>query len=554
MTTTAGTPAGTRAPAAGPRPNRHLAGTGTLLRLALRRDRVMLPAWVLTLGLITYSTKDRLESMYATAAERADLVENTNGSGATRALFGPAFGDSLGALTTWRVGGFLAVGAGIMSVLLVVRHTREEEETGRQEALASGMVGRRAGVTAALLTAVLANAATALLVAGPLLGEDPAGAVALGLSVGLTGLVFAALAAVAAQFTENARLARGITLGALGIAFLLRMAGDAARDATTGSGHVLGWLSPLGWAGAVRPFAGDRWWPLALSALLTAVSAAAAYALVARRDIGTGFWPARPGPASAGPALGGVYGLAWRLQRGSLLGWAVGMVFAGAVLGSIADGVGDIIGDNTGARDLFRRMGGQEGVSEAFLAAMVSILGLVTTVYTAGSVLRLRGEETGQRAEPLLSHPVGRLRWAGSHLLIAYLGPAVLLAAGGLALGIGFGAATGDLGGELPPVLAAMLAQLPAVWVITGLAVLVVGLLPQLSPAVWGVVGAVVAIGWLGPAADLPQWVVDVSPFGHLPKLPGGEVSATPFLWLTGLSVVLPAAGLAALRHRDLAS
>ncbi|MBH5336173.1 ABC transporter permease [Streptomyces pactum] len=554
MTTTAGTPAGTRAPAAGPRPNRHLAGTGTLLRLALRRDRVMLPAWVLTLGLITYSTKDRLESMYATAAERADLVENTNGSGATRALFGPAFGDSLGALTAWRVGGFLAVGAGIMSVLLVVRHTREEEETGRQEALASGMVGRRAGVTAALLTAVLANAATAVLVTGPLLGEDPAGAVALGLSVGLTGLVFAALAAVAAQFTENARLARGIALGALGIAFLLRMAGDAARDATTGSGHVLGWLSPLGWAGAVRPFAGDRWWPLALSALLTAVSAAVAHALVARRDIGTGFWPARPGPASAGPALGGVYGLAWRLQRGSLLGWAVGMVFAGAVLGSIADGVGDIIGDNTGARDLFRRMGGQEGVSEAFLAAMVSILGLVTTVYTAGSVLRLRGEETGQRAEPLLSHPVGRLRWAGSHLLIAYLGPAVLLAAGGLALGIGFGAATGDLGGELPPVLAAMLAQLPAVWVITGLAVLVVGLLPQLSPAVWGVVGAVVAIGWLGPAADLPQWVVDVSPFGHLPKLPGGEVSATPFLWLTGLSVVLPAAGLAALRHRDLAS
>lgn len=552
MTTAADAPA-RPAPATTGSP-RHFAGTGTLLRLALRRDRVMLPVWVLALGLTTASTTDRLDSLYGTPAERADLVRDTNGSGATRALFGPAFGDSLGALTAWRIAAFLAVAAAIMSVLLMVRHTREEEESGRQEALSSAMVGRRAGLTSALITVALGNAVLAVLITGALAGEGGAGALALGLSVGLAGMVFGALAAIAAQLTENARLARGMAFGALGAAFLLRMAGDAAQDASAGTTHVLVWLSPLGWAEAVRPFADERWWALGLLALLTAASTAVAYALVARRDVGTGFWPARPGPPSAGPALRGVYGLAWRLQRGALLGWTVGFAFAGVVFGSIADGVDDMVGDSENAREIFQRMGGQEGLAEAFLAAMVGILGLVSTVYTAGSVLRLRGEETGRRAEPLLSHAVGRLRWAGSHLVIAYLGPVVVLAVGGLALGLGYGAATGDVGGELLPALGATLAQLPAVWVLTGLAVLLFGALPQLTPVTWGVVGAVVAIGWIGPTVDLPQAVMNLSPFGHLPKLPGGDLTATPFTVLTALSAVLLTAGLAALRRRDLTS
>ncbi|MFJ8741069.1 hypothetical protein ACIRL2_16995 [Embleya sp. NPDC127516] len=97
-----------------------------------------------------------------------------------------------------------------------------------------------------------------------------------------------------------------------------------------------------------------------------------------------------------------------------------------------------------------------------------------------------------------------------------------------------------------------MLAQAPAVWALTGLAVLVVGALPRLAPAVWGVVGLVIALGWLGPALKLPQAVLDVSPFGHLPKLPGADVAATPYLWLLALALALPAAGLTALRRRDL--
>ncbi|MER6143802.1 ABC transporter permease [Streptomyces sparsogenes] len=533
--------------------SRDLAGTGALLRLALRRDRVMIPVWALALGMTGSSALSRMKSSYETAADRAKIAQDMNDNGAMRSMLGAAFGDSYGALSAWRVGTFLAAFAGIMSLLLVIRHTREEEESGRQEALAAGMVGRRAGLTSALLTVAIANAAITLLVVATLAGEGSGGALALGLSIGLTGMAFGGLAAVAAQITENARLARGLAAAAVGLAYLLRMAGDGAKDASEGSSHVLVWLSPIGWAENTRPFAQERWWTLLLLAVLAAASFAVAYVLTERRDIGAGFFASRPGPASAGNSLRGPYGLAWRLQRGTLLGWVLGVALSAAMLGGVANGAGDIVGDSEKNRQIIERLGGAQNIDDAFLAAMIGFIGLTVTVHAAGAVLRLRAEETDQRAEPLLANAVSRLRWAASHLVFAYLGPAIALAAGGLGAGIVYGAAADDLSGELPRVLGASLAQIPAVWVITSVVVFLFGLLPSYTASLgWAVVGVVVALGWLGPALDAPQSVLDISPFGHLPKLPGESVSATPFVWLLLLSAALTAAGLWGLRRRDM--
>lgn len=533
--------------------SRDLAGTGTLLRLALRRDRVMIPVWVLAISATSSSTLSRMKSTYDTAADRAKAVADLNGNSSMRSMLGTAFGDSYGALTAWRVGVFLAAFAGIMSVLLVIRHTREEEESGRQEALSAGMVGRRAGLTSALLTVVIANGALALLIMATLASAGSGGALAQGLAVGLTGLAFGGLAAVAAQVTENTRLARGMATGAIGVAYMLRLVGDAAKDASEGSSHMLVWLSPLGWAENTRPFANERWWALLLLAALAAVTFVLAYSLAGRRDIGASFFASRPGPATAGSSLQGAYGLAWRLQRGTLLGWVIGIGLAAAGLGGVANGADSIIGDNENNVELIERMGGAQNLDDAFLATMVVALGMVLTIHTAGAVLRLRGEETDQRAEPLLANAVSRLRWATSHLVFAYLGPVVILAVGGLTMGVVYGAASDDLGGELPRILGAMLAQVPAVWVITSVAVLLFGLLPQYTASLtWAVVGVVIAVGWLGPALDAPQALQNVSPFGHLPNLPGESVSAAPFLWLLLLSAVLTVAGLVGLRRRDM--
>ncbi|MFG2514696.1 ABC transporter permease [Streptomyces sp. NPDC048584] len=519
---------------------RQLAGTGVLLRFALRRDRVMIPVWVGVNTLMVLSMPNTLKSLYGTAAERAGLVAQMATNSSLRAMVGPVLGDSLGALTVWRAGVYAGALAAVVGLLVVVRHSRDEEESGRQEMVASGMVGRRASLTAALLAAAVANGALALLVAAGLAGQGAAGAVAFGLGFAGVGMVFATTAAIVAQLTESARLARGLTAGVLGAAFVLRAAGDAATD--DGS-SPLAWVSPLGWLTNLRAYAGERWWVLGLFAGAALAQGAVAYALAGRRDLGMSFLPSRPGPAAGRLRSAGA--LAWRLQRGGVLGWSIGFLLAGLVYGGMADGAAELVGDNESAREVFRRMGGRSGLTDTFLAAMAGMLGLVAALYIVASVLRLHGEETSGRAEPVLAGAVGRLRWAAGHLAVAFGGAVLLMLLAGVGLALGHGERAGA-------VIGGCLVQVPAVWVTGGIAVLLYGLTPRAAVGAWAVAGAVLLIGWVGPALDVPRAVLDLSPFGHLPKLPGGEMTWTPVLVLTALAAALVGAGLAGLRRRDM--
>jgi ABC-2 type transport system permease protein len=519
---------------------RQLAGTATLLRFALRRDRVMIPVWVAVDALMVLSMPNTLKGLYGTQAQRDDLLHQMTTNSSLRALVGPVFDDSLGALTAWRVGVYAGALAAVMSLLVVVRHTRDEEESGRQELVSSGMVGRRAPLTAGLLAAAVANGVLALLVAGGMAAHGGTGAVALGLGIAGVGMVFATMTAIVAQLTESARLARGLTAAVLGAAFVLRAAGDSATD--DGS-SVLTWLSPIGWLENLRPYAGERWWVLLLFAAAALIQGVIAYELAGRRDLGMSFLPTRPGPATG--RLGTAGALARRLQRGGVLGWSVGFFLAGVVYGGLTDGAADLVGDNDNAREIFERMGGKSGITDSFLASMVGMLGLVAALYVVASVLRLHGEETSGRAEPLLANAVSRMRWAAGHLTVAFGGSVLIM----LLAGLGFAAGYGK---EVGPIMGACLVQVAAVWVIGGAAVLLYGVAPRLAPAAWGVAGAVLLIGWVGPALDVPQAVLDVSPFGHLPKLPGGSMQWPPVLVLLALAVVLTAAGLAGLRRRDM--
>lgn len=517
-----------------------LAGTRVLLRFNLRRDRLMIPVWVAVNALMVLSMPNTLKGLYGTEAARTDLLHQVATNASFRALIGPVFGDSLGALTAWRVGVYAGALAAATSLLVVVRHTRDEEESGRHELIASGAVGRRASLTAALLAAGVANAVLALLVGAGLAGQGATGSVAFALGLAAVGMVFATMAAIVAQLTESARLARGLTAAVLGAAFVLRAAGDSARN--DGS-SVLTWLSPLGWLENLRPYAGERWWVLLLFAAAVGLQAVVAYELAGRRDVGMSFLPTRPGPATGRLRTAGA--LAWRLQRGSVLGWSIGFFLAGVVYGGLTDGVADLVGDNKNAREIFERMGGRSGLTNAFLSSMVGMLGLIAALYVVASVLRLNGEETSGRAEPVLANAVGRLRWAAGHLVVAFGGSVLIMLLAGLGFAVGYGK-------EVGPILGACLVQVAAVWLIGGVTVLLYGVFPRAAMAAWGVAGAVLLIGWVGPALDAPQAVLDLSPFGHLPKLPGGGMEWGPVAVLLGLAAALVAAGLTGLRRRDM--
>jgi ABC-2 type transport system permease protein len=355
-------------------------------------------------------------------------------------------------------------------------------------------------------------------------------------------MVFATMAAIVAQLTESARLAKGLTGGLLGAAFVLRAAGDSS---TNDGSSVLTWVSPLGWLENERPFAHERWWVLPLFVAAVVIQGAVAYELAGRRDVGMSFLPTRPGPASG--RLGTAGALAWRLQRGTVFGWSLGFLAAGAAFGGMTKGASDLVGNNAKTREIIERMGGQAGITDAFLATMVGMLGMVAALFVVSSVLRLHGEETSQRAEPVLAAAVGRLRWACGHLVIAFGGAVLVMLLGGLGLGLGYG-------DELGPVLAACLVQVPAIWTLGALAVVLHGLSPRWAVGAWAAAGFALLLGWIGPALNVPASVMDLSPFGHLPKLPGGDMTWTPVLILTGIATVLCAVGLGGLRRRDMST
>jgi len=521
--------------------------TGTLgmLRLYLRRDRVVLPLWVLLLSVPLATVYiGSIEKVYPDQAARAAFAVSIMASPAQRALYGQIYNDSLGATGIWKAGMFHLLIA-VAVILTVIRHTRADEETGRAELIDSTVVGRYAGLTAALLLSIGASVITGTIGAVGLLNTSvpPDGSLAFGAALAGSGLVFTAVAAVAAQLSPSARFARGAAFSALATAFTVRAVGDA------GSG-ALSWLSPLGWSLQVRPYAGDRWWVLLLHLVTTVLLIVLAYRLLAGRDVGAGLIAERPGPATATRLLQGAFGLAWRLDRGALLLWTVGLSLYGLLIGSVVHGIGDELGGGT-ARDIVERMGGTSALEQAFVAVAFCMLGMVAAAFAISLTLRPHQEEDSQRAETVLSGAVSRSRWLACHLAIALLGSSIAMLVAGSVAGMTYGVAAHDIGGKLAMVLATAAVQLPAVWLSAALTVALFGLAPRFSPLSWGVLVGFVALYLIGSLSGFPQLLLDLEPFGHIPRVTGGAFTAVPLLWLLVIDAALIALGMAAFRRRD---
>jgi polyether ionophore transport system permease protein len=524
-----------------------LTGTATLARFAARRDRRLIAGCVIGIVLVVFASASSLRSLYPTAADRAKVAATLRDNPAVIALRGPDRGlETLGGLIAFQLGANGAVAVALMSLLLTGRYTRTEEERGRTELVRAAAVGRFAPPTAAVALVAAIDLVTGAGVTGVLLvlGQPFAGSLALGSAFAATGIVFGAVAALTAQITDSARAAHGLAAAALGVAYVLRAAGDVG-DGT------LSWLSPIGWGQATRPFAGERWWPLLLSLAAAAALLAVAFALLARRDLGSGLLVPRPGSPAAGPRLATPVGFAMRLQRGALAGWTIGLLLLGAAFGAVGADAGSLLDTSAQLHDFFDR--GGAGVIDAFLATTLMLGALVAAGFAIQSVLRLHGEESSGRAEPVLATAIGRRRWAGGHLAIAFGGAALVQVATGFGAGIAYAARTGDAG-QVLRLTGAALGQLPAVWVLAGLAMALYGVAPRLAPVAWIALAGAVVVGVLGPLLNLPDAVVDLSPFTHSPSLPGGSVAPGTLLALTAVAAALVAAGVAAVGRRDISA
>lgn len=527
-------------------PRQTLAGTGALLRFMLRRERLALPLWLIGAGFLFAYQSAGSQTIYDSDEKLAQFRETIGGNAAMIAMSGPdELVQTIGGEVTFEVFAFICILVGLMNMFLVGRHTRSDEETGRAELIRSTRVGRHATLAAALGLALLANLGAGLLVfaGGAATGLPVTGSILVGLALAAVGLTFAGVAAVAVQLYEHARGVYGAVTLVIGASMVLRGAGDV-------SDNGLSWASPIGWGQQTLPYVENRWWPLLIPVAAAAVLTAVAVALLDRRDVGAGLVASRPGRATASRALSSPLGLAWRLHRGWLYGWTIGLFALGAAYGSIGDSIEQYIEDNPEVAEVLT--GGAGDVLDAYLSVTLLMSVMISTAYGIVVLLRVRGEESSLRAEPILATPVSRWSYLASHLAVALVGNAVVVAAAGFGSGLAFGLTVDDTS-QILRLTGYALTYVAAVWTVLAVTTLAIGVLPRMAPAIsWAVFGYLFFMGFLGQALDVPDVLVDVSPFEQTPRVPLDDLTATPLLVITAVAAALMVAGFAGFRRRDI--
>lgn len=536
-----------------------LTGTGRLLRLALRRDRILLPSWLVAIGVVVGASIASVADLSATQAERAAAAAFAASNPVARAFNGPASGSELGALVLTETFLIVAILTSLLAAHTVIRHSRADEEAGRAELVGSAVVGRHARLVAAGAVGCLAAVLTGAVFSALLLAQGLAvpGSVLAGAAVAGVGSVFAALAAVAAQLFSTARGANLATSATIGIAFLLRAVGDTAGEVAEDGVTLISawptWLSPIGWAQQIRAFQDDAAILLLLHLGAVCLLSALALVLSSRRDVGAGLLPARRGPATAARTLRTPLGLAWRLQRGILAAWIVGLAVVGGSFGAIGDGVDELVATNPQLAEVLAAIAPDGSVTALFFSFVMGLLGIAAAGYAVQGVLRLRVEEAGGRLEPLLAAPVSRSRWVASHLAVTAAGTTVLLAVAGGSMATAYAAASGGGGVAAAEIVRGALVQVPAALTIGAAVTAVFALAPRwAAPVGWSLVAGSFVIGQLGSALQLPQAVLNLSPFTHVPAVPAVTADPLPLLLLGAVTSGLALTGWLAFRRRDL--
>jgi ABC-2 type transport system permease protein len=228
------------------------------------------------------------------------------------------------------------------------------------------------------------------------------------------------------------------------------------------------------------------------------------------------------------------------------------MVVMGLGLGAMAQEVGDLVGTSDGMLDMLEQFGGRGSLVQVYLAATVAMAGIGAAAYTVQAALRVCSEESSGTLETVLSTSVGRPRWLMAHVVVAASGTVALLALEGAATGLTHGLAVDDPLGQVRAYAWAGLLQAPAALVLGGLAIMAFGVAPRRCRAIaWAAYALCIVLGQMGELFRLPDIVLQLSPFTHLPAVPVEPAAALPVAILCAAALGLTGVGVDRFRRRD---
>ncbi|WP_294180673.1 ABC transporter permease [uncultured Schumannella sp.] len=526
-----------------------VAGVRPLLAASLKQDARNFAPWIALVSVLPASSIALYIWIFPEQSARAELAMAVGLNPALALIFGTA-GDLLTdeGFTAWRS---LALGcffASLMAIFIVVRTSRASEDSGQAELFASGVMGREARLAASVGLAFLASIGLGVVsfLATIAFGADPAAIAVLSLTYTASGFMFAGVAAIAAQLASEARAATAIAVTVLGVLFVARGYFEAS-----GAEEWTSWVTPIGWMQQTDPASEQNYAPFLIALAFTIVTLGIAFALHAHRDFGAGVIPPRPGPARGG-LTSSVWGLAIRLNAGSIVSWLIAFVALGFVFGYLSISIADLIEtDATVAQLLAVGAASEDELVFRFMTTLLALAGIIAAVSGVGVIMRGYADEVAGRVDPILATAVSRTRYQASNTVVALLTSGLALLIGVVVIGVVAASLTDQL--EAGEIIRQGLATIPAMWVLVALAHAVVGAEPSRRIAGWMGTVATFGLTILGPIFNLWDWILGISPFYHVPIVTAADADFTGWWIVNGVGLLLLTIGFAGFRRRDLA-
>ncbi len=521
-----------------------------LIKHAFRIEKIRYLVWVA--GIFSLMLVATHVNGQFTAEEMKEIVILSTGEPGMRMLVSPITEEGVSEISRFvffRFSFIFSILFAIMSVQIVTRLTRLEEDASRAELVATSGAGRYARLSSALIVAFTVNlvAAFGMMLGLVINGLEFSGSLVAGLSYAGLGIVVAAFSALAAELSGNASSATGFSAITFGAFFVLNalanVTGNVHEDALGFESSFLAWFTPMGWTQEVYPFDDRNLWIFAFFLAAFVLVSLGAFYFVDKRDVGRGVLADRQGREHAPVWMRRPLGLVWRLQRGAFLAWVIPVAFLGIAFGAATEDLGVNFEDH-------------EYFGEAFAEAarempfiLTAVTAMVVSFYARVALLKMRKEEASGPLENVLSTPLPRLRWMAGHVLVGMAGSVILVLTYAFTQALVIIESPADIGEHL----LGGLVQAGPVFLIAGLIIALFGLVPRRAGAVTIalILFFILAGSFFGPILDLPNAVKNLSPFTHADFLPE-NASIAKIITLYILGGLFAAIGFLAFKRRNL--
>lgn len=524
-----------------------------IARRAFRQVGIGATAWGLVFGTTIASSALTYVTSFPDAASRRLLAATTGRDTGLAVILGPISAiDTVGGYTVYKCYAFLTTIGAIWAVLATTRLLRGEEDAGRWQLMLAG--GAQVS-TATIATLTALGAAVAVVFCGATACTVLAGldrdvgfgvgeSLFYGLSLAIVPAVFVAVAALTSQLARTRRLASGLAMGALAVAWVIRMIADSG-PAT----RWLLWLTPFGWTERMRPLTHNDAWPLVPAFVTVIVLCGGAVVLATKRDAGDGVLASRDVVPLRPFGLRTPVGLASRLELPVLVAWCVGTAATGFSFGMIAKiATGDVPSSITDTLDKF---GVRGNFANQYVGVVFLLVATVVALLPAGQIGAAADEETSGRLVHLLVQPPRRARLLADRLLIGAAGIAAAAVLAGLFVWVGAKSQGVDL--HLSTMLGAGLNVIPTALLALGVGALTLSLAPRAAArSVYGIVVWSLLADLLGSMIESVNWLDHLSLFHYMALAPAQDTDPAAISVTCVLALVLCALAITIFDRRDL--